>query len=717
MIRVEWWGQPVVPGAIGPVLIAALLFLSAAPVGHAGPVGAGAPTVLAPRGTAPVTPPPIPTPGCSGTNSNFSVAFAPAGVLANATDPTSGWYDGAAPLDYSANLTILGFPTLYTYDVDWGDMTNHSRGTVNKTTNGALTLPFTHVYLLPALVQANAYVSYSCQDGRSGGQGTGWLLDVYGPAGPDPIDVTANVTNGTVPMDVNFTAVIAGAPANSTAKWVFFVPDGPLLQQSSTSSNLTQSWLDLVLNAPGYAGGYIQVFYPVTSLLYAEVGLPGINVAPLAVVNVAHTPLVGYAPWNVTFWANATNVTGGRVPGNTSVQWSFQDPQGSGLFAEGPTNGSTVWREYWLNYSGSASEASATANLVRSDGVILGYQAVYFPVADPVASLAFRATPSSGPTPLSFALTALLLSGPPVPNGSTPFYLTVEAFGPGSSPAWSATDENWNGSTTSIPGNLSAVGTYLVLADAYWREPTGPQLLATANVSIVVSTPPVPSLSPPTASRTSADVGQPVTFSTSVSGPAGLDSIAWTGLPSSCPSTNSTSIVCRATSPGQMSVAAQLTYSVGASVVSSPATVQVSADPTVSAPASSISPELAGDNVTFTVSSAAGSGGDSYTWHGLWAGCSAVLPSSVSVQCVTIVGNYSIWVAVVDSNGFQSNGTALNFTVETSPVVHFPPPTAHPTASSLDVWPYVGLGAAVLVAALALLLLYRRRDRAPPGAG
>ena len=130
----------------------------------------------------------------------------------------------------------------------------------------------------------------------------------------DPIAVTANVTNGTVPMDVNFTAAIAGAPANATAAWTLSIPDGPLLQQSSTASNLTQSWLDVALNAPGWVHGDIQVLYPVTSLVYAEVGLPWITVAPLAIVSVSHTPLVGYAPWNVTFWANATNVTGGLIP-------------------------------------------------------------------------------------------------------------------------------------------------------------------------------------------------------------------------------------------------------------------------------------------------------------------------------------------------------------------------------------------------------------------
>ena len=76
-----------------------------------------------------------------------------------------------------------------------------------------------------------------------------------------------------------------------------------------------------------------------------------------------------------------------------------------------------------------------------------------------------------------------------------------------------------------------------------------------------LSRPRSPSLSPSTASRASADVGQPVTFRPPFRGRPASTPIAWTGLPSSCPSVDSTSIDLQPASPGPMSVAARLTYS------------------------------------------------------------------------------------------------------------------------------------------------------------
>ena len=225
----------------------------------------------------------------------------------------------------------------------------------------------------------------------------------------------------------------------------------------------------------------------------------------------------------------------------------------------------------------------------------------------------------------------------------------------------------------------------------------------------------LPAISAPSSSRPSVDVGQSVTFSTTVSGAAGLGVIYWTSLPPGCVSANTSALTCSPSAPGQVVVGAELTYGTGESVTSATSLFEVYSDPFVSAPHASVSPATAGETVTFSVTSSAGSGGDTFSWTGLPAACASLLvPTSTSVTCQVGQGNYSISVSITDSNGFTMNGTALEFPVSAASITRGTPggggngTAAFPFELVVVILVVVAVGAAG-----ALLYAFRRRARPP----
>ncbi|HEY6238885.1 MAG TPA: kelch repeat-containing protein, partial [Thermoplasmata archaeon] len=186
------------------------------------------------------------------------------------------------------------------------------------------------------------------------------------------------------------------------------------------------------------------------------------------------------------------------------------------------------------------------------------------------------------------------------------------------------------------------------------------------SVAVIVEV--VPSLSSPTPSRTSVDVGQPITFATTISGSAGTDSVSWSGLPTECPSPNASVVTCTPTAPLQLSVSVQLSYATGLSVTSLPTPFEVFADPSVTVPRASLPSAVAGQTVTFSISSTPGSGSEVFVWHGLPSACADLVgPASTSVACAVPEGNYSISVSVTDSNGFEADGPSLSYNVSAAP--------------------------------------------------
>lgn len=104
------------------------------------------------------------------------------------------------------------------------------------------------------------------------------------------------------------------------------------------------------------------------------------------------------------------------------------------------------------------------------------------------------------------------------------------------------------------------------IASGFYQSSTGPLLT-------------LPSF---TASPSSLDLGQSMTFTVSASGGMSPYSYAWNGLPSGCTNSSTTSITCTPTTTGSSSVVVDVRDSTGDQVSSAPAAVTVYPDPTVS---------------------------------------------------------------------------------------------------------------------------------------
>jgi PKD domain len=157
------------------------------------------------------------------------------------------------------------------------------------------------------------------------------------------------------------------------------------------------------------------------------------------------------------------------------------------------------------------------------------------------------------------------------------------------------------------------------------------------------------------------DVPLTVTFSASASGGTGTyDSYDWafgdttTGQGPSLDHTYSAA--------GTYSATVEITDSSEEQTTSSPVLVTVSSDPTVATPIATPASVDVGQSVTFTTTGSGGSGGLTYNWSGLPAGCGG---TSAMVTCnpTSAVANAAITVTVQDSSGFSVTSGALTFTV------------------------------------------------------
>ncbi|MCI4318364.1 MAG: PKD domain-containing protein, partial [Thermoplasmata archaeon] len=393
----------------------------------------------------------------------------------------------------------------YSWNFGWGDGTNTSTGLYNKTTFGLSIVNVSHYYAIPAIYWVVISANFSCPWGGAG-WGTGGQLNAFGPGGPQPINASTNVSRGLVPLEVAYTASVAAAPANATAEISIWGPAiFGMLQIASpvpSSGNLS---FDAQLTAPGYYQAFLQVYYPGSppvygpsnSSLYAEAYLPIVNVTPAAVLNVSHTSPVGLSPWNLTWWANVTNLSGGPYAGNGTIEWGFADaaPGWNGSanpwqWATGPAVGSPVNRTYYLNQSG-AWPVEATANLVDAAGITEAITSAGLFLGNNTgppwngSTLLLNSSVNNGSTPLHFNLTAQLL--PAAGTNITNTQLDIAAFNASGAIAWNSTTYNWTGSPITIPGTLTVPGQYYVLAAVFSIVPiTNGTWIANANVTLTV---------------------------------------------------------------------------------------------------------------------------------------------------------------------------------------------------------------------------------------
>jgi len=220
----------------------------------------------------------------------------------------------------------------------------------------------------------------------------------------------------------------------------------------------------------------------------------------------------------------------------------------------------------------------------------------------------------------------------------------------------------------------------------------------------------LPGVSPPLPTPATVDVGQSVSFASSVkSSGSGNVVLRWNVSASLACSTSTTlSLACLATSPNSSAlVNLSITDSNGGRTTSLPGTLRVWADPQVSAPALSNSVVPLGGRLTISTTVTGGSGGLVYSWYGLPPPC-VVGPTGNSTTCFpNVAGTYRISVSVTDSDGVNSSSGAATLTVSPTPV--------STSNTILGVAPaiFYGVIAAVVVVAFAAALAVRwRRGRA-----
>ena len=233
--------------------------------------------------------------------------------------------------------------------------------------------------------------------------------------------------------------------------------------------------------------------------------------------------------------------------------------------------------------------------------------------------------------------------------------------------------------------NLTLVpGTYTVWVNSSGvQDPLG-QCTITAGTTLDANTTDgcvlVPSVSTPRASVSSVDLGQSVTFTSTLGLPgSGGDSYAWATTPSGldCAASSSLSLSCTPTAEGRYEVNVSATDSDGVTGRSGTLGFEVYADPSAPAPVPSRATVETGGSVKFTESVEGGASPYSFTWTGLPTPCTGTTGNSPSCLPAT-AGTYPISVRITDSNGEGATSTAITYTVEAGPSV------APPSAGSSD---------------------------------
>ena len=281
-------------------------------------------------------------------------------------------------------------------------------------------------------------------------------------------------------------------------------------------------------------------------------------------------------------------------------------------------------------------------------------------------------------TPLSFAVDPALLvgapSGPTSGTIGTPVTFTTTG-GSGGSGSYTYA---WNG----LPAGCSSANALTITCTP--TGPNGPSIInisaTDGNANRVYSAAHTFTLGPvlvvptPTVSKASIDVNQSTTFTVTPTGGSGTyAAYVWNGLPTGCASVSQATLTCTPTSATgtPFAVSVTVTDSSGNTNTSATVTFTVYRDPTVGTATSNVTSADVGQPVTFASAiPVGGSGGFTYAWSGLPAGCSS---TATTVPCTpTVAGTSSVTVTVTDTNGYAVSSAALPFVTYALPTVTTP---------------------------------------------
>lgn len=192
---------------------------------------------------------------------------------------------------------------------------------------------------------------------------------------------------------------------------------------------------------------------------------------------------------------------------------------------------------------------------------------------------------------------------------------------------------------------------------------------------------PAPTISTPTASpRSSTDVGEAISFSTTASGGAAPLSVSWGGLPLGCANADSLSLFCAyPTTPGSYSIRATVTDANRAVAVSAPLSFSVYSPPGVGVPSFSPATIDRHQTTAAAVGASGGSGNLTFTWEGLPAGCVGTTPTFNCTPAIS--GTFPVSVVVTDPNGV-SVASATTDLVVNAPISVYVADPGDPSGSS-----------------------------------
>jgi YVTN family beta-propeller protein len=598
--------------------------------------------------------------GCASTSASFACTPTSTGtfsVTVKVKDSTPYPYPVISSIlsfTVYSDLTVAGAPTPGTASVDVGQ---------------------TVIFTSPAPSGGSGGYLYLWSGLPTGCSSSGASTDTCTPTGSGPFNsVMARIMdsndNWASTSTLSFTVysdLTVGAPtANATSsdlgwKSVMFTSSVP----SGGSAGLTYSWNGLPAGCSGVttsitctpsAAGTFSVSvtvkdsnsYSATSnglafTVYNDPSVAGTPTESVAAADVGQ-PITFTSP-TLTGGSGGDTYTWSGLPTGCSSSGTPTDtciPTGAGAFASvkvkvTDSNG----------YTSTASSAAASLT-VSSDPTVALTESVSS--GDYGQSVTFTSAPSGGAGSYTYAWndlpTGTGCSGATVIITCTSLAAPAGTF----SVSVTVTDQNGYGVT-------SGVATFAVYTD--------------------------PSVSgSPTASVSSVDLGQSVTFtSPAPSGGSGGYSYSWSNLPTGCSSSGVPTVSCIPSGTGSFaSIRVAVTDSNGitSAVSGNAASFTVNADPAVSIPSPTAASAYIDQSSSVGFSTIASLGTtpySTYAWSGLPSGCAGTATASVTCAgtVFTAVTTYSISVTVTDSAGVTSAASgALAFTVYAEPQASTP---------------------------------------------
>ena len=692
---------------------------------------------------------------CGSTTTPLSASYAMKDLTTSASLSCGGTFEAGDQIQFTGQAS--GGTAPYNYSWTFGDGT------------GGYGSPVTHVYKAAGTV--NPLLTVTDQNGSTAPSGSGCSFTVT--AAPQPsissfiaspasfalggtTDLNVTATGGSPGYTYAYSSLPSGCASANVAS-LACTPSGTgsstvTVTVTDTRLQTVSSTVTITVNPASGTGPTISSFTASPSsiplggttylnvtasggtgpLTYAYAGLP----SPCASANssaITCAPAAAGGPYAITVTVSDSAAT----PHGTTATASFTvtSSGGSGptisAFTASPASipvGGTTYLNVTASggtgpltysYAGLPS-ACVSVNLSKitcSPSTAGGPFTVMVSVSDSAptphttsATAAFTVTPAGGGSGPS--ITSFTASPSTVPAGGTT-YLNVSASG-GVGPLTYA----YTGLPTACPGaNQSRITCSTSTAATYTATVRVSDSAATphavsASVSFVVTTvlPPQPSITSFSVQPSTVTEGTGTNFTTVVSGGLSPLTYAYTGLPSGCPSANSTPLHCVPAAVGHFAVLVTVTDAAGRNATASTTlTVDASTTPlTISSFLASAASLPVGSTVTFNVTAAGGAPPLTYAYSGLPAGCSSGNVSSL--PCVpSHAGNFSVTVRVTDVTG--RNATAsVSITVDAK---SSPPPS--PSTSNALPTSTLFLVVALVVVAIAVVavLLLRRRPRAP----